>query len=84
MEKNAHIYFFYFKNCVLFATTEVTLIKATYNGMMMKTHRLQSNRICLQVLSGGLEEEVGHPDRVSFFCLFPIFSTQNPLFLNQK
>ena len=40
--------------------------------MMMKTHRLQSNRICLQVLSGGLEEEVGHPDRVSFFlfCLF--------------
>ena len=59
----------------LSATTEVTLIKATYNGMMMKTHRLQSNRICLQVLSGGLEEEVGHPDRVSlvFVCLFVYF-----------
>ena len=41
--------------------------------MMMKTHRLQSNRICLQVLSGGLEEEVGHPDRVSLFvCLFQL------------
>ena len=40
-------------------------LELTYNSMMMKTHRLQSNRICLEVLSGGLEQEIGHPDRVS-------------------
>ena len=44
-------------------------LEATYNGMMMKTHRLQSNRICLEVLSGGLEQELGHPDRVSTYTV---------------
>ncbi len=39
-------------------------LEQTYTGMLSKTYRLQSNRICLEVLSG--EPEEGHPDRVSF------------------
>lgn len=45
------------------AWNKLDQLEQTYNGMLTKTYRLQSNRICLQVLAG--EPEDGHPDRVS-------------------
>lgn len=44
-------------------------LEQTYAHMLTKTYRLQSNRICLEVLAG--EPEEGHPEMVSrklFFC----------------
>ena len=56
------------------AWDKLEYLEQTYNGMLMKTHRLQSNRICLQVLSG--EAEDGHPDRVSSDTLEKSFEGQ--------
>ena len=38
-------------------------LEATYSNMLQKTYRLQSNRVCIEVLSGELDD--GHPDRVN-------------------
>ena len=44
------------------AWSKLHALEQTYNHMLMKTYRLQSNHICLQMLAG---QEDGHPDRVS-------------------
>ena len=44
------------------AWSKLNELEQTYNSMITKTYRLQSNHICLQMLSG---EEDGHPDKVS-------------------
>ena len=44
------------------AWSKLHALEQTYNHMLMKTYRLQSNHICLQMLAG---QEDGHPDKVS-------------------
>jgi hypothetical protein len=44
------------------AWAKLDQLESTYNSMIMKTHRLQSNKICLELLSG--EKGDGHPDHV--------------------
>ena len=43
------------------AWSKLNALEQTYNQMLTKTYRLQSNHICLEMLAG---EEDGHPDRV--------------------
>ena len=50
------------------AWSKLEQLEASYNGMLLKTHRLQSNRICLDVLSG--EPVDGHPHSVRTCLLY--------------
>ena len=43
------------------AWSKLNALEQTYNHMLTKTYRLQSNHICLEMLAG---EEDGHPDKV--------------------
>ena len=49
------------------AWAKLAELEETFTGMLSKTYRLQSQRVCLEMLSG--EPGDGHPDTVILFWI---------------